>query len=278
MSVVPMSEVTNPILKFLKDSFGQKYIKIIIFVIISLAGFVAVWWVGAMYLRSDYLPAPPEVWNAFIRSFTQDDPVLGINMWQNIFVSLQRFVAGFLLAFVIAVPVGLMMGFSKLADLLVKPIIELFRPIPPIAWVPFFLLFLGIFWGPIVIIFIGVFFPLLSSVYFGVKSVDPILLDAARTQGAGRGAIFSKVILPYTVPYIMTGIRIGLGIGWMCIVAAEMIGATGGGIGYYISVQGEIGNYPAMFAGIAVIAILGILTTGLSGYIEKRLSQRTGLK
>jgi ABC-type nitrate/sulfonate/bicarbonate transport system permease component len=273
-----MSESPSTLFKFLKDSFGQKYVKIFIFVIISLAGFVAVWWAGSAYLRSDYLPDPLQVFNAFIKAFTQNDPVLGINMWQNIYVSLQRFAAGFLLAFVVAVPVGLIMGFSKLADLLVKPIIELFRPIPPIAWVPFFLLFLGIFWGPIVIIFIGVFFPLLSSVYFGVKSVDPILLDAARTQGAGRSAIFSKVILPYTVPYIMTGIRIGLGIGWMCIVAAEMIGARGGGIGYYISVQSEIGNYPAMFAGIGVIAILGIVTTGLSGYIEKRLSERTGLK
>ncbi len=273
-----MSKSYESLLKFLKDNFGQKFFKIIIFVIISLAGFVAVWWAGSILLRSDYLPTPPGVWEAFISSFTRDDPVLGINMWQNIFVSLQRFIAGFLLAFIVAIPVGLVMGFSKLVDLLVKPIIELFRPIPPIAWVPFFLLFLGIFWGPIVIIFIGVFFPLLSSVYFGVKSVDPILLDAARTQGAGRGAIFSKVILPYTVPYIMTGIRIGLGIGWMCIVAAEMIGATGGGIGYYISVQGDIGNYPSMFAGIAVIAILGIATTGLSGYIEKRLNQRTGLK
>ena len=183
-----------------------------------------------------------------------------------------------MLALIIAVPVGLIMGTSKIFDLLIRPIVEVFRPIPPIAWVPIFLLALGMFWGPIIVIFIGVFFPLLSSVYFGVKSVDPVLLDAAKTQGAGKLNIFAKVILPYTVPFIMSGIRIGLGIGWMCIVAAEMIGARGGGIGYYISIQGELGNYPGVFAGIVVIAILGILTTGVSGYVEQTLNKRMGFK
>ncbi|MDD1771893.1 MAG: ABC transporter permease [Methanomassiliicoccales archaeon] len=262
---------------WIRKATGLDNIKMIIFIIISLAGFIGVWWLIAEYIYiSEYLPTPLLVWDAFINSFTHRDPVMGIDMWQNISSSLQRFAYGFLLAFIIAVPAGLLMGFSKLLDMLIKPVVEVFRPIPPIAWVPIFLLALGIFWGPIVVIFIGVFFPLLSNVYFGVKSVDPVLLDAARTQGAGRFDIFGKVILPSTVPFIMTGIRIGLGIGWMCIVAAEMIGARGGGVGYYISIQGQIGNYPGMFAGIAVIAILGILTTGVMGQIEKKLNQRMG--
>jgi NitT/TauT family transport system permease protein len=273
-----MTKALDIISKTIKKSFGKKNIRSLIFVIISLAGFVLVWWVAATLYNISYFPTPDKVYNAFINSFTHDDPFLGINMWQNISASLQRFATGFALAFILAVPIGLLMGFSKIFDSLLKPVIELFRPIPPIAWVPVFLIALGFFWGPVFIIFIGVFFPLLSSVYFGVKSVDPILVDAARTQGAGRASIFSKVILPYTVPYIMTGIRIGLGIGWMCIVAAEMIGANGGGIGYYISVQSQIGNYPAMFAGIVVIALLGISTTGLSGYVEKRLAKRMGIK
>jgi ABC-type nitrate/sulfonate/bicarbonate transport system permease component len=273
-----MTKALDIINKQIKKSFGKKNARSLGFVIISLVGFVLIWWVAAALYHIDYFPTPDKVYAAFIDSFTRVDPFLGITMWQNISASLQRFAYGFALAFLLAVPIGLLMGFSKIFDSLLKPIIELFRPIPPIAWVPVFLIALGFFWGPVFIIFIGVFFPLMSSVYFGVRSVDPILLDAARTQGAGKMSIFSKVILPYTVPYIMTGIRIGLGIGWMCIVAAEMIGANGGGIGYYISVQSQIGNYPAMFAGIVVIALLGIGTTGVSGYVEKRLAHRMGIK
>jgi ABC-type nitrate/sulfonate/bicarbonate transport system permease component len=274
-----MTSASTSIIKWMRKRLGLDKLETLGFIIISLVGFISLWYVIAHYFYvSDYLPSPELVWKAFINSFEHNDPVMGINMWQNIIKSLERFAYGFLLAFIVAVPVGLIMGTSKIFDMLIKPIVEVFRPIPPIAWVPIFLLALGMFWGPIIVIFIGVFFPLLSSVYFGVKSVDPVLLDAAKTQGAGKLDIFGKVILPSTVPFIMSGIRIGLGIGWMCIVAAEMIGARGGGIGYYISIQGEIGNYPGVFAGIVVIAILGILTTGASGYLEQLLNKRMGFK
>jgi NitT/TauT family transport system permease protein len=199
-------------------------------------------------------------------------------MWDNIAASLQRVVAGFALAFVIAVPLGLLMGFSRAAEDFAKPIVEVFRPIPPIAWVSITAIALGAILGPIVVVFIGVFFPVLSNVIFGVKSIDPILPDAAKTLGANKRAMFSKVIFPYTVPYIMTGIRIGLGIGWMCIVAAEMIIAVGGGVGQYIIFKSQTSQYDFMFAGMIVIAILGLLTTELSGVVERRVSKYMGLK
>jgi NitT/TauT family transport system permease protein len=170
------------------------------------------------------------------------------------------------------------MGFSKVADTFGRTIVEIFRPIPPIAWAPFFFIVAGVFWGPIMPVFLGVFFPVLSNVIFGVKSVDPLLLDVAKTQGASKPTLFRKVILPSTIPYLMTGIRIGLGIGWMCIVAAEMIVAQGGGVGLYISQMSLVGKYDYMFAGMVVIAILGILTMELSGYIERRVSRRMGMK
>jgi len=129
------------------------------------------------------------------------------------------------------------------------------------------------------VIFVGVLFPLLSNIYFGVKSVDPILLDAARTQGASRLQIFTKVVFPYTIPFLMTGIRIGMGIGWMCIVAAEMIGVQGGGLGYYILTQAlTLGLYDRMFAGLIVVAILGLLTTGIMQYLENFTNRRMGIR
>jgi ABC-type nitrate/sulfonate/bicarbonate transport system permease component len=248
------------------------------FAVVSIAVFLLFWYGLSIYLDSSYLPSPIEVGNALVNSFNIPDPSLGVTMWECIVASMKRFVIGFSLALVVAVPIGLILGFSKYAGMLGKPIVEIFRPIPPIAWVPFFFVILGMIWGPIMAIFIGVLFPVLSNVIFGVKSVDPQLIDAARTQGASKSDLFAKVVFPYTIPYIMTGIRIGLGIGWMCIVSAEMIGARGGGVGYYILAQANIGMYDYMFAGMVVIAALGLITVEAATVIEKKVSKWMGAR
>lgn len=246
---------------------------------ISLIGFIAVWWIGSIVLNKPYLPSPPEVLNAFTSSFGIDgDPGTHIPMMDQVFASLQRFVFGFALALLLAVPLGLAMGYSRIFEGLGKPIVEVLRPIPPIAWVPLFFVAFGLFLGPVMTIFLGAFFPILSNVMFGVKSVDPTLMDAAKTLGASKSKIFTKVVFPYTIPYMMTGVTVGLGIAWMCIVAAEMIGARGGGIGAIINSNSNIGLYNYMFAGMVMIAILGILTVGISKFIEKRVSIWMGMK
>lgn len=260
-----------------KEAFNKPLVKNSVITTVSLTMFLITWWAIAIWANLAYLPTPPEVLEALINSFKYDDSDLGINMWQNMYASLKRFVLGFLLAFIVAVPLGLLMGFSRIVELLAKPVVEVFRPIPPIAWLPFFIAIFLYVWGPIMVIFIGVLFPLLSNTYFGVKSVPPILLDAARTQGASRLQMFTKVIFPYTVPFLMTGIRIGMGIGWMCIVAAEMIGGVGGGVGLYIFVKWNVGNWSAMFAGMVVIAALGIATTGIMQYLENYTNKKMGV-
>lgn len=272
-----MSEGVDYLDRFI-DILHKPWIKNSLVTFFSIGMFVLTWWAVAIFLDLAYLPTPDHVLKALVRSFTTIDPNLGVDMWGNIFASLQRFVLGFLLAMIVAVPVGLAMGYSKLFDLLAKPVVELFRPIPPIAWVPFFIAVFLYFWGPIMVIFVGVLFPLLSNIYFGVRSVEPILLDAARTQGASRLQLFTKVVFPYTVPFLMTGIRIGMGIGWMCIVAAEMIGVRGGGIGYYISLQANLGVFDSMFAGMIVIAVLGLATTGIMQYLENITNRRMGIR
>ncbi|MDD1769714.1 MAG: ABC transporter permease [Methanomassiliicoccales archaeon] len=260
-----------------KEQARSLSIKIAI-TVASLVVFIIVWWLIALQLDLAYVPTPDKVFAAFIDSFQTPDIVLGTTMWDNIGASLERFAIGFALAFLLALPIGLLMGYFHFADMFLMPLVEIFRPIPPIAWVPVFLLIFSVFWGPVMVILIGVFFPLLSNVIFGVRSVDKSLIDAAKTMGAKRTQMFSKVILPYTVPYLMTGITIGLGIGWMCIVAAEMIGAVGGGVGYYIQYTENIGKFDYMYAGMAVIAILGILTVGVSRIVEKQLNRRMGIK
>lgn len=247
-------------------------------VLVSISTFIMLWYVASIILDTSYLPSPVVVGEALIDSFNNPDPASGVTMWESIGASMNRFIIGFLLALAVAVPIGLIMGFSKWAGGFGKPIVEIFRPIPPIAWVPFFFVVLGMIWGPIMAIFIGVFFPVLSNVIFGVRSVDPQLLDAGRTLGASRSDLFAKVVFPYTIPFLMTGVRIGLGIGWMCIVAAEMIGAKGGGVGLYILNQANIGRYEYMFAGMVVIAALGLITTEAAGYVERKVSKWMGAR
>ncbi|NLI74655.1 MAG: ABC transporter permease [Euryarchaeota archaeon] len=245
--------------------------------ILGLIAFVIIWHLSVIILNTPYLPYPVEVLDAFFRSFSEIDPITGVTMWKNLEASLNRFLVGFLLAAIVAIPIGLGLGWSKIAETAAKPIIEIFRPIPPLAWAPFFFIVFGAFLGPVLVIFLGVLFPILSNVIFGVKSVDPNLLDAAKTLGAKQTDLFLKVIFPYTVPFLMAGVTIGLGIGWMCIVAAEMIGAEGGGVGLFIQNMNAIGRYPEMFAGMAVVAILGIITVGGARYIEIRLSKWMGV-
>ena len=273
-----MTETKSKIRARLDYWFKKGRFKDYLVMVFSVVMFLITWSLLSLWLNTVYLPGPVEVAQAFFESFTTPDPATGFTMWRNIFASLTRFLEGFALAFIIALPIGLLMGYFRYADDIGRPIVEMFRPIPPIAWVPFFLIILGSFWGPIWIVFLGAFFPILSNIIFGVRSVDPTLLDAAKTLGAGKLTIFSKVVLPSTIPFIAAGVTIGLGIAWMCIAAAEMLGAEGGGVGSYIRVQSDLSNYAFMFAGIVVIAILGIITVGSARLLERQVSPWRGKK
>jgi NitT/TauT family transport system permease protein len=245
---------------------------------VALVLFLVAWQLFADSANTEYLPTPIEVLNAFVDSFSTKDPSSGVTMGKSIESSLSRFILGTFLAIGLAIPLGLAMGFFPLANAFGKPLIEIFRPIPPIAWVPFLFIVAGVIWGPVITIFLGVFFPVLSNVMFGASSVEPQLIDAAKTMGARKPTLFMRVVMPYTIPYLMTGIRIGLGIGWMCIVAAEMIGTRGGGVGAFILNNANIGRYDYMFAGMVMIAILGIVTVESASYIERRVSRWMGAK
>ncbi len=249
-------------------------------VIFVLVWHVVSWWMqesGAVI--APYIPPPANVGDAFFSSFVDPVPGPGVTMWTLIGASLSRVLLGFALAFAIALPVGLMMGSFRTVEDLGRPIVEIFRPIPPIAWVPVFLLALKAFWGPIAIVFLGAFFPILINVIFGVKSVEPILLDAAKTLGARRWDLFTKVIVPFSIPYTMTGVKVGFGIAWMCIVAAEMLPVRGGGgLGYTIWTTAAISRYDYMYAAMIVIGLLSILTTGLASQVEQRVYKWMGMK
>ena len=263
---------------FIERLLDRSMLKTLFLTVVSLVSFLVIWQLASDWLDLAYLPPPGQVWDALVLSFQEPDPILGTTMSQNIVASLRRFLIGFSLALLVAIPVGLVMGFSRTFNDLLRPIVEIFRPIPPIAWVPILFVAFSYIWGPVLAITIGAFFPIVTSVSFGVRSVEPIYYDAARTQGAGRMAIFEKVVIPFTLPYMMTGVRIALGVAWMCIIAAEMIMAVGGGIGYYIWYYGFNGPYDRFFAGVIVLAVLGIITVGLAEYAENYILKTRGMK
>ena len=256
----------------------HRLVKTIVITIFSLSSFVLVWWWFAVLLQNPYLPIPQNVWISLQNLLAFGDPVTGLSLWQHVDSSLRRFAGGFIIAFSVAVPLGLIMGYSRFSEEFTSPIIEVLRPIAPMAWAPLFILSMGTVLGPMMVVFIGVFFPVLSNTIFGVKKIDTYLVDAAKTLGASNLQIFYKVMIPCTIPYIMNGVKIGLGIGWMCIVAAEMIVTFGGGIGYFILIQSEMSRWGNVFVGLLVVSALGILTTGIADRIHRTISLRMGLE
>ena len=245
--------------------------------ILSVVAFIIIWDVYAQIQNNDYLPRPFNVFNALYQSFFHKD-FTGYFMGEHIIASLYRILLGFVIAFIFAVPTGLMMGWSKYVFGAGNPIVELIRPIPPIAWIPFAIVFFNPPWDTTFIIFLGVFFPVLINTVFGVKLLDPLIIDAARTLGVTRKNMLQKVIFPAIVPTIMTGIRIGLGIGWMCLVAAELVGVEGGGVRHYIWAMASVGRFEEVFAGMIIIGILGFITVGAASKIERRVSKWMGMR
>jgi len=261
----------------------RSYWKRVLLLAVSIVLFVGAWYAVSWWLeqrdpvQGSLVPSPDEVASSFFWLLTNEDRATGIYLLEHMFTSLERVFLGFALALALALPAGLLMGRSWVAEGLARPIVEIFRPIPPLAWAPAFLIIFKIFWGPVAVVFLGVFFPILFNVMLGARSVDRTLIDAARTLGARGSDVFLKVVLPFTVPYLMTGITVGLGIGWMCIVAAEFVSAEGGGLGYFILANSDFGYYPEMYAGMVLIGIVSVLTTGLAGLFEREVYKRMGM-
>lgn len=191
----------------------------------------------------------------------------------HLLASLARVFAGFGCALLLAVPLGLLMGFSPAFDAMMDPLVEVVRPVPPLAWLPLAVVWFGIgTFSAGFLIFLGSFFPIVLNTVLGVKSVEPYLVEAARTLGAGRRTILARVLTPGALPSIITGLRIGMGIAWMTLIAAEMTGVKSGyGIGYMILAARDGARYDLAVAGMVVIGLVGFLVDRLIKSGEKRL-------
>lgn len=223
----------------------------------SLCLWLGLWQLACMrdwqfFFRFDNIPAPTEV--ALAAGELISSPKF-ISHLQN---SLVRIFAGFSIAAVLAVSLGVLVGHVRLAALALLPPLEVLRPIPAVAWIPLaILLFASAEHSMIFITFIGAFFPIFLNTIHGVEGLDRRLLYASRTLGAGPVDVFWEVVLPGALPAIVTGLSIGMGTSWFSLVTAEMISGQYG-IGYYTWEAYTLQNYPHIVLGMINIGVLGM--------------------
>ncbi len=211
------------------------------------------------------MPWPTSVAGSFV-----DLSVSG-ELASHILTSLLRVAVGFIIAAVTAVPLGITIGWSKVAESLTEPILEIIRPIPPIAWIPIAMLWFGLGFKPAVfLIFIGAFFPILINTVAGVRGTPKVLVEAVRTLGASDRDILVKVVTQSAIPSVVAGLRIGVGVGWMCLVAAEMTGASSG-LGYMVIYYSGILETSSVTVGMLTIGAIGYAMSYAIGKVEGRL-------
>lgn len=244
---------------------------------VGLAIGIALWWMGSILMNSPYLPSPAAVAETLVDLFSRGDAISGLSGTELIMRTLSHYFPAFMLGFLLAVPAGILIGINETAGHLSRPFIEVLRPIAPIVFGPLFLIALGGDLGVFTVVFMGVFIPLISSIQFGVQHVDPLVLDTAQTLGAHKWVLFKKVILPAIVPNIVTGLKVAVGIGWICIIEAELILGTPG-LGSFVLWSSQLGVFNQTFAGIVLIAAIGILTTLAVWVLERALSRSLGME
>jgi NitT/TauT family transport system permease protein len=224
---------------------------------------IGVWWLLVVVTGSVIFPTPLQV-VAGILELARDG-----SLWADIGASLYRVGAGFLLAVAFAIPLGLWMGWVRGAYATLNPIFQMLRPISPIAWIPIAILWFGVGnLSPIFLIFISSVFPMVVQTTAGVHAIERRYLRAAQNFGVSRYTLFKQVVIPAVLPQIIVGMRIGLGVAWLVVVAAEMI-ALHSGLGYLIIDSRNAGNrYDLVIAGMIVIGLIGLMLDGAMRLLE----------
>lgn len=228
-----------------------------------IALIIGVWWAIVVATASVVFPTPWQVVTGIV------ELVRDGTLWEHIGASLFRVGAGFGLAVIVAVPLGLWMGWVKGAYITLNPIFQMLRPISPIAWIPIAILWFGVGdVSPIFLIFISSVFPMVVQTTAGVHTIEKRYLRAAANFGVSRATLLRHVVIPAVLPQIIVGMRIGLGVAWLVVVAAEMI-ALHSGLGYLIIDSRNAGNrYDLVVAAMIIIGLIGLLLDGLMRLLE----------
>ncbi|PKF33862.1 ABC transporter permease [Acinetobacter proteolyticus] len=261
------SKATRPVLIFSKS-------RVISYILsaVSLVFSLVFWQLASQYhlnlglINFANVPSPRDVIQSLL-AFAELDTALA-----HVKASITRVLIGFLLASVVGVILGLLIGYSKTLASLLMPPLEILRPIPAVAWIPLaILMFPSSEASMIFITFLGALFPILLNTIHGVEGVDQRLIASAKSLGAGQFAILREVIIPGSLPSITTGLAIGMGTCWFCLVTAEMISGQLG-IGYFTWESFTLQNYADIIVGMLLIGALGMFSSAFLRYFGKKLT------
>ncbi|MFJ8857689.1 ABC transporter permease [Streptomyces sp. NPDC102451] len=245
---------------------GRRRIPALVLNLVALVAGVGLWaWLASLGIQA--LPGPAAV------ADKAGELIADGTLAEDALASLRRVLTGFALGTLLAVPVGFLMGWYPVARGLLEPYVQFFRTVPPLAMIPLAIVLLGIGETPkIFVIFLAAFLSSVVAAFQGVVGVDRTLIDAARVLGARDGTIFLKVVVPASAPFILVGMRIGLGSAWGTLVAAELIAAQEG-LGYQMQKAQLYYDLPTIFVGLITIGLLGLLMDRMLLLAERRLTR-----
>ncbi|EGH03647.1 MULTISPECIES: taurine ABC transporter permease TauC [Pseudomonas syringae group] len=239
--------------------------------ILTLAALLTLWWAvtAGGWIEPLFLPPPADVlskgWLLATKGY------MDATLWQHLGASLQRIGLALAAAILTAIPIGIAIGHNRIAQGIFDPLIEFYRPIPPLAYLPLIVIWFGIGeFSKVLLIYLAIFAPIAIATATGVRTVDPTKVRAAQSLGATRWQLIRHVVLPSALPDILTGIRIGLGVGWSTLVAAELIAATSG-LGFVVQSAAQFLVTDVVVLGILVIAVIAFaMELGLRA-LQRRL-------
>lgn len=227
-------------------------------------------WTVLSYFKGEVLASPAEVIVRFVSLCKT--PLAHNYIWGHIWASLKRILVALSLAIVIGIPFGIMIGWSKVFSSTLGTIFEMMRPVPALAWIPLFVIWLGIGETPkIVMVFLGAFMPIVVNSYTGVRLVSPLYLDVGRIFNAKRDVqILMNIVIPAALPVIFAGIKNAASVCWTVVLAAEMIAANAG-LGFLITRGMTSYDIPLIMCCMLLIGVFGVVTTALMTFLERKL-------
>lgn len=236
----------------------------------SLAVFLLLWQVASMLYKSPFFPGPMEIGRAFVHLAEAGD-TQGTSLFAHSWASLYRVLLGFAAGVVLGVPMGLLMGLYRNFYAATRAVVEPFRFIPPIAWIPLAIIFFSGTPRFVFLIFIGAFFPVFTSTLVGVQRVEQVHRKVALVYGASKLYVLTHVVIPTVMPDILAGMRVAMGAAWLTIVAAELAGGTNEGLGRMMLNYAELLKIPEIIVGMVLVGAIGFVLNEILLLCEKYL-------
>ncbi len=251
-----------------RPSFGRT--RAVALNVVSLAGFLLLWQVASMLYKSPFFPGPMEIGRAFVHLAEAGD-TQGTSLWVHSWTSLYRVLLGFAAGVVLGVPMGLAMGLYRHFYAATRAVVEPFRFIPPIAWIPLAIIFFSGTTRFVFLIFIGAFFPVFTSTLVGVQRVEQVHRKVALVYGASKLYVLTHIVVPTVMPDILAGMRVAMGAAWLTIVAAELAGGTNEGLGRMMLNYAELLKIPEIIVGMVLVGAIGFVLNEILLLCEKYL-------